>query len=139
MTVPPAATVRAATFSTPRLPRPALAKTSVRIVQPASSASMTSFSPSAMKACSRSRNFFSASERMSLTSGLERLVTSLTRPTMRVSASSQATQRENSEVDSARPADFSRMTSSPDSTVPPMPAKASRISAWMAKKEARIE
>ena len=50
-----------------------------------------------------------------------------------------AIQRENSEVDSARPAAFSRMTSSPDSTVPPMPAKVSRISAWMAKKEARIE
>ena len=50
-----------------------------------------------------------------------------------------AIQREKSEVESARPADFSRMTSSPDSTVPPMPAKVSRISAWMAKKEARIE
>ena len=50
-----------------------------------------------------------------------------------------AIQRENSEVDSARPADFSRMISSPDSTVPPMPAKVSRISAWMAKNEARIE
>ncbi len=51
----------------------------------------------------------------------------------------QATQRENSEVESARPADFSRMISSPDSTLPPMPAKVSRIKAWMAKKEARIE
>ena len=50
-----------------------------------------------------------------------------------------ATQRENSEVDSARPADFSRMTSSPDSMRPPMPAKVSRISAWIAKNEARIE
>ena len=50
-----------------------------------------------------------------------------------------ATQRENSEVDSTRPADFSRMTSSPDSTRPPMPAKVSRISVWIAKNEARIE
>src|SRR5690606_38514264 len=50
-----------------------------------------------------------------------------------------ATHRENSEVDSARPTDFSRMISSPDSTAPPMPAKVSRISAWMAKKEARVE
>src|SRR5690606_11772699 len=39
-----------------------------------------------------------------------------------------ATHRENNEVESTRPADFSRMTSSPDSTVPPMPAKTSRIS-----------
>ena len=50
-----------------------------------------------------------------------------------------AIQREKSEVDSARPADFSRMISSPDSTVPPMPANVSRISAWMAKNEARME
>ena len=50
-----------------------------------------------------------------------------------------ATQRENSDVDSARPADFSRMTSSPDSTTPPMPAKVSRISAWIAKNDALIE
>jgi len=35
----------------------------------------------------------------------------------------QATQRENSEVESALPADFSRMINSPDSTLPPMPAK----------------
>ena len=51
----------------------------------------------------------------------------------------RATHLENSDVESARPADCSRMTSSPDSTVPPMPAKASRIRAWMAKKDARIE
>ncbi|TWH30803.1 hypothetical protein L611_000300000980 [Aminobacter sp. J15] len=50
-----------------------------------------------------------------------------------------ATQRENNEVDSTRPADFSRMTSSPDSTRPPIPAKVSRISVWIAKNEARIE
>ena len=50
-----------------------------------------------------------------------------------------ATHRENSEVESARPAAFSRMMSSPDSTVPPMPAKVSRISAWMEKNDARIE
>src|SRR5690606_36938354 len=40
-----------------------------------------------------------------------------------------ATHLEKSEVESARPADFSRMISSPDSTVPPMPAKVSRIRA----------
>ena len=39
----------------------------------------------------------------------------------------------------ARPAAFSRITSSPDSTVPPIPAKTSRISAWIAKNDARIE
>ena len=41
---------------------------------------MTSFSPSAMKAFWLSRNFFIASALMSFTSGLARLVTSLTRP-----------------------------------------------------------
>ena len=41
---------------------------------------MTSFSPSARKAFCWSRNFFSASALMSLTSGLARLVTSLTWP-----------------------------------------------------------
>ena len=41
---------------------------------------MTSFRPSAMKAFCWSRNFFSASALMSLTSGLARLVTSLTWP-----------------------------------------------------------
>ena len=50
-----------------------------------------------------------------------------------------AIHREKSEVESARPADFSRMISSPDSTVPPMPAKLSRMSAWMAKNDARME
>ena len=79
-TSPPAARVRAATFSMAGLPRPDLAKISVLIVQPRSSASMTSFRPSAMKAFCWSRNFFSASDLMSLTSGLARLVTSLTRP-----------------------------------------------------------
>ena len=59
---------------------PDLANTSVLIDQPRSSASMTSFSPSAMKACCSSRNFFSDSALMSLTSGLARLVTSLTWP-----------------------------------------------------------
>ena len=41
----------------------------------------------------------------------------------------EATHRENREVESARPADCSRMMSSPDSTRPPMPAKLSRIRA----------
>src|SRR5690606_8226602 len=41
----------------------------------------------------------------------------------------EAIQREKSEVESARPADCSRMMSSPDSTVPPMPAKLSRMRA----------
>ncbi len=50
-----------------------------------------------------------------------------------------ASQRDNRDVDSARRADFSRMTNSPDSTVPPMPATVSRISAWIAKNEALIE
>jgi hypothetical protein len=50
-----------------------------------------------------------------------------------------ATQRENSEVERARPADFSRMTSSPDSTIPPSPMKVSSINSCMAKNDARIE
>src|SRR5690606_40013121 len=50
-----------------------------------------------------------------------------------------ATQRENSEVESFRPADFSTITNSPDSTRPPMPANVSRIRACVAKNEARIE
>src|SRR5690606_1132727 len=50
-----------------------------------------------------------------------------------------ATQRENKEVESARPADFSRITSSPDSIRPPMPANVSRISAWIAKNDERME
>ena len=64
----------------PACRRPALAKTSVRIDQPRSSASMTSFSPSAMKGVLLVAEFFSASALMSLTSGLARLVTSLTWP-----------------------------------------------------------
>ncbi len=64
----------------------------------------------------------------------------LTRPApLVVMSAHDATQRENSEVDRARPADFSRMISSPDSTRPPSPANVSRIRAWMAKKDARME
>src|SRR5690606_24196636 len=50
-----------------------------------------------------------------------------------------ATHREKSDVERALSADCSRMTSSPDSTHPPIPAKLSRTSVWIAKKEARIE
>ncbi len=138
--VPPAATVRAATFSTAGLPSADLANTSVLIDQPSSSASMTSFSPSAMKGVLLVAEFL---QRQRLDVLDQRIgeagdLLDLARRAGAVLAHA-ATQRENSEVDSARPADFSRMTSSPDSTVPPMPANASRISAWIAKNDARME
>jgi hypothetical protein len=58
----------------------ALAWTSVRTVQPASTASATSFSPSARNSPDSLRFLASASPRISLTTGLARLVMCLTGP-----------------------------------------------------------
>ena len=57
-----------------------LACTRVRIGQPSSSASVTSFSPSARKSPLSARSFFRCRPRSSLTTGLARLVIALTAP-----------------------------------------------------------